>query len=337
MLIFTSGTSGDPKAVRCTHHKLASPGVIACRSFRARGADDVVYMAMPMFHSNAMMAAWTVALHARAGNCHATQVLRFGFSTRRSQVRNHVLQLRRKAVVLHRFHPRGAERAGLHLEDHVRQTRGSAPPPSPPSSGASTLASSTGSVPPRAAFRSPRHRFPGPAPSDCSRTASRSSIPRPERHARLQSSMPTAGSPTPTRQLVNWSMSPAPGTFAGVLQEPGKPTPSECATASTGVAIWRTPTSTVTFYFAGRSSGWLRVDGENIGAAPIERSLVGYPGFRAGVRVRSPRQRRRRPRHGVGDSGRRCRQLRPGSRSRIHRFPAGTRAEAEADLDPSVQ
>ena len=26
MLIFTSGTSGDPKAVRCTHHKLASPG-----------------------------------------------------------------------------------------------------------------------------------------------------------------------------------------------------------------------------------------------------------------------------------------------------------------------
>lgn len=32
-------------------------------------------------------------------------------------------------------------------------------------------------------------------------------------------------------------------------------------------------------YFAGRSSGWLRVDGENLGAAPIERALVRYPGF----------------------------------------------------------
>ena len=32
-------------------------------------------------------------------------------------------------------------------------------------------------------------------------------------------------------------------------------------------------------YFAGRSSGWLRVDGENIGAAPIERVLLRYKGF----------------------------------------------------------
>ena len=32
-------------------------------------------------------------------------------------------------------------------------------------------------------------------------------------------------------------------------------------------------------YFAGRSSGWLRVDGENLGAAPIERVLMRYPGF----------------------------------------------------------
>ncbi len=32
-------------------------------------------------------------------------------------------------------------------------------------------------------------------------------------------------------------------------------------------------------YFAGRSSGWLRVDGENLGAAPIERILMRYEGF----------------------------------------------------------
>lgn len=33
------------------------------------------------------------------------------------------------------------------------------------------------------------------------------------------------------------------------------------------------------FYFAGRSSDWLRVDGENFGTAPVERILVRYPRF----------------------------------------------------------
>ena len=35
------------------------------------------------------------------------------------------------------------------------------------------------------------------------------------------------------------------------------------------------------FYFAGRSSDWLRVDGENFGTAPVERILVRYPAFAA--------------------------------------------------------
>lgn len=33
------------------------------------------------------------------------------------------------------------------------------------------------------------------------------------------------------------------------------------------------------FYFAGRSSDWLRVDGENFGTAPVERILARYPRF----------------------------------------------------------
>ena len=33
------------------------------------------------------------------------------------------------------------------------------------------------------------------------------------------------------------------------------------------------------FYFGGRSSDWLRVDGENFGTAPVERILVRYPRF----------------------------------------------------------
>ncbi|NUW35010.1 AMP-binding protein [Nonomuraea sp. SMC257] len=59
MLIFTSGTSGRPRAVRITQRKLAVPG-------RSLGMlltpDDVVYCPMPLFHSGALMAAYAPAV-----------------------------------------------------------------------------------------------------------------------------------------------------------------------------------------------------------------------------------------------------------------------------------
>ena len=55
MLIFTSGTSGEPKAVRCTHEKVAGPGVMLAQRFDLRSS-DVFYLSMPLFHSNAVMA-----------------------------------------------------------------------------------------------------------------------------------------------------------------------------------------------------------------------------------------------------------------------------------------
>jgi fatty-acyl-CoA synthase len=65
MLIFTSGTSGEPKAVRCTHGKIAVPGRMLASRFGLTAA-DTVYVSMPMFHSNAIMAGWAVGLAAGA-------------------------------------------------------------------------------------------------------------------------------------------------------------------------------------------------------------------------------------------------------------------------------
>ena len=61
MLIFTSGTSGEPKAVRVTHEKVWFPGVVLADMFSITSA-DVLYVSMPLFHSNAVMSGYALAL-----------------------------------------------------------------------------------------------------------------------------------------------------------------------------------------------------------------------------------------------------------------------------------
>jgi fatty-acyl-CoA synthase len=74
LLLFTSGTSGAPKACLCSQGRLAGIGV-TLSSMVGLGADDVCYVAMPMFHSNALMAGWAPAI---AGG--STTALRRRFS-----------------------------------------------------------------------------------------------------------------------------------------------------------------------------------------------------------------------------------------------------------------
>ena len=62
-LLFTSGTSGAPKACLCSQGRLARIGEIVAQMFEL-SPDDVCYLVMPLFHSNALMAGWAPALAA---------------------------------------------------------------------------------------------------------------------------------------------------------------------------------------------------------------------------------------------------------------------------------
>jgi fatty-acyl-CoA synthase len=55
MLIFTSGTTGEPKAAICSSARTAMAGNILAQA-NGLGPDSVGYLVMPMFHSNAHMA-----------------------------------------------------------------------------------------------------------------------------------------------------------------------------------------------------------------------------------------------------------------------------------------
>jgi fatty-acyl-CoA synthase len=61
MLIFTSGTSGEPKAVQVANFMVVMSGAVLSEKY-ALGPDDVCYCAMPLFHSNAIMASFAPAL-----------------------------------------------------------------------------------------------------------------------------------------------------------------------------------------------------------------------------------------------------------------------------------
>ncbi|MBV8949940.1 MAG: AMP-binding protein, partial [Actinobacteria bacterium] len=63
VLLFTSGTSGAPKACLCSQGRLARIGTYVARGY-GFGPDDVVYEVMPLFHSNALMAGWAAAIAA---------------------------------------------------------------------------------------------------------------------------------------------------------------------------------------------------------------------------------------------------------------------------------
>jgi fatty-acyl-CoA synthase len=67
VLVFTSGTETAPKAVVCSHYRMIETGKNIGAHVYEITADDLGYIAMPLFHANALMCGFMPALYYGAG------------------------------------------------------------------------------------------------------------------------------------------------------------------------------------------------------------------------------------------------------------------------------
>jgi fatty-acyl-CoA synthase len=273
MLIFTSGTAGESKAVRCTHGKIAGPGVILADRYRL-GAGDTVYVSMPMFHSNAVMAGWAVGLAAgaaiafrrrfsasaflddvrRCGATYANYVgkpLSYILSTPPSEDdANNPLRVM--------FGNEGspadvaafAERFDCLVEDAYGSTEGGVILPRPPGMPPEAIGTLTDGV----AVLDPETGVPCPPAVF-------------DDKGRLTNAAEAVG------ELVNTRDN---GMFAGYYNDQeAEADRTRDSMFWSGDLVYRDEHGHC--YFVGRAGEWLRVDGENLGAGPIERILLRHP------------------------------------------------------------
>jgi fatty-acyl-CoA synthase len=273
VLLFTSGSTGAPKAVKCSQRRLAMIGTRASVLYTIV-RDDVCYCAMPFFHGNAIMAVWAPALAMGATFAtrrkfsasgflpdarrfgatffnyvgkslayvlatpeqpdDADNPLQRGFGTEASE--------RDIAEFQRRFDCRIVEGYGS-SEGGATITRVPDMPTGalglPPNETTFVLDPATGEECPRARF------------DEAGRLLNADAI----------------------GEIVNKGGAPA---FEGYYNNPEAETERlRNGWYWTGDLGYRDEAGW--FWFAGRSSDWLRVDSENFGAAPVERILLRHP------------------------------------------------------------
>jgi fatty-acyl-CoA synthase len=260
MLIYTSGTSGDPKAVKCTQGKIAIAGVTMSERFLL-GRDDVCYVSMPLFHSNAVMVGWAVAIA-----CQGSLVLRRKFSA--SQF---LPDIRRYGATY-------ANYVGKPLS-YVLAT------PERPDDTDNPLRAVYGNEGAVADVERFAQRFDTIVQDGFGSTEGGVNIARtPDTPPGALGPLPDGieiidvdtGEPCPpgvTGELVNVADR---GRFDGYYNSPEADAERmRGGVYHSGDLAYRDENGYA--YFAGRLGDWMRVDGENLGSAPIERVLLRHP------------------------------------------------------------
>ncbi len=274
-LIFTSGTSGAPKACRCSQGRLAFIGTVLAQMY-SLGPADACYVAMPLFHSNALMAGFTPALVSGAAVALPTGG-KFSASGFLPDVRRHNVTYfnyvgKPLAYILatpeqpddadnplrsvfgnegsQADTTRFAERFGCSVTDNYGSTEGGA------------AISRTGDTP-RGAL--------GPCPAGVlvvdPETGQECPLGRFDEHGRLVNSEEAIGEMVSTTGGAG---------FEGYWHnEEAEQARLRQGWYWTGDLAYKDADGFL--YFAGRSDDWLRVDGENFAAAPVARILERHP------------------------------------------------------------
>ena len=279
LLMFTSGSTGAPKAVRMSQGRAARTAAASAVAFTS---DDVLYCSMPLFHGNALLANLFPGMVAGA-----TVVLRphFSASAFLPDVRRHGCTYfnyvgRALSYVL-AVPPSagdgdnqlkwglGSEASPRDIEEFRRRFRCYVVEGYGSSEGAVVI-----------------QPFPGMPPE---------ALGRPKEGLDVAIVDPETGEECPParfgdgRRLLNAADATGEivsrdglSAFEGYYANPEAD--AERARNGwywTGDLGYRD--SEGTFYFAGRTADWLRVDGENFAAAPVERILGRFPGVAAAV------------------------------------------------------
>ncbi|WP_214413386.1 AMP-binding protein [Sphaerisporangium fuscum] len=271
LLLFTSGSTGAPKAVICSQGRLAD--IAAHGVAFGIGRDSVTYVAMPLFHGNAVMANLAMAAHAGA-----TVALR-----RRFSASGFLPDVRRYGVTYFNYVGRALA--------YILAV------PERPDDGDNPLATAFGTEASARDMTEFGRRFgcrviegygssegaiainkvPGTPPDALG-------LPRPGMDVAVHD--PVTGLECPraafdeTGRLVNaheaiGEIVRRGATFEGYYNNPeAEARRLRDGWYWSGDLGYRDEDGY--FYFAGRDADWLRVDGENFAAAPVERILARY-------------------------------------------------------------
>jgi fatty-acyl-CoA synthase len=306
LLLFTSGTTGTPKAVRCTQGRLAGIAEVAGPGY-GYTAQSVCYCPMPLFHGNALMALWapavmmgaSVALRPRfSASAFLDDVRRYQATTfsyvgkaiayilatpERPDDADNTLVSAFGTEASVRDRERFARRFGCFLIEGYGQSEGGAalnPGRKMPKGALGRPASGVDMavVDPETGRECPPARF--------------------DDQGRLLNAGEATG------EIVNRG---GPGRFEGYY---GSPDAEAERTRNgwywTGDLAYRDDDGY--FFFAGRRGDWLRVDSENFAAGPVEAVLSRHPDVAVVAVYGVPD-----PAAGAGDQVMAAVELRPGA------------------------